>query len=124
MRQLRHVRRLPVKISLQQGTARVTRVLIVSRPNYEKSLVAELLQRIAGASPSTALNGLTTPMEEGSDGKFSSEKDGASYHPAKRRLVQNTSIFTWRKLTYTVRTPSGSRIFLDNIHGYVKPAIL
>ncbi|KAJ5502138.1 CDR ABC transporter [Penicillium fimorum] len=39
-------------------------------------------------------------------------------------LTRNTSIFTWRNLTYTVQTPSGDRVLLDNIHGWVKPGML
>jgi ABC-type multidrug transport system ATPase subunit len=39
-------------------------------------------------------------------------------------LVRNTSIFTWRNLTYTVKTPSGDLQLLDNVHGYVKPGTL
>ncbi|CAI7573472.1 unnamed protein product [Penicillium pancosmium] len=39
-------------------------------------------------------------------------------------LVRNTSIFTWRNLTYTVKTPTGDRVLLDNINGWVKPGML
>ncbi|PNP43003.1 hypothetical protein THARTR1_11156 [Trichoderma harzianum] len=43
---------------------------------------------------------------------------------ADDNLVRNTSIFTWKNLTYTVKTPSGDRVLLDNIHGWVKPGML
>ncbi|KAL1892603.1 ATP-binding cassette transporter snq2 [Sporothrix stenoceras] len=39
-------------------------------------------------------------------------------------LVRNTSIFTWKNLTYTVNTPSGERVLLDNVNGWVKPGML
>ncbi|SPO04637.1 probable ATP-binding cassette multidrug transport protein; ABC transporter [Cephalotrichum gorgonifer] len=39
-------------------------------------------------------------------------------------LVRNTSIFTWKNLTYTVKTPTGDRILLDNVQGWVKPGML
>ena len=39
-------------------------------------------------------------------------------------LMRNTSVFTWRNLTYIVPTPSGDRTLLDNVHGYVKPGML
>ncbi|KKK25949.1 ABC drug exporter AtrF [Aspergillus rambellii] len=39
-------------------------------------------------------------------------------------LTRNTSIFTWKNLTYTVKTPSGDRVLLDNIHGWVRPGML
>ncbi|KAG9232537.1 putative Brefeldin A resistance protein [Amylocarpus encephaloides] len=42
----------------------------------------------------------------------------------KDALVQNTSVFTWKNLTYTVKTPSGDRVLLDNVQGWVKPGQL
>jgi hypothetical protein len=39
-------------------------------------------------------------------------------------LVRNTSIFTWRNLSYVVKTPTGDRTLLDNVHGYCKPGML
>ncbi|KAK6193093.1 ATPase with role in protein import into the ER [Pestalotiopsis sp. IQ-011] len=38
-------------------------------------------------------------------------------------LVRNTSIFTWKNLSYTVKTPSGDRTLLDNVQGWVKPGM-
>ena len=40
------------------------------------------------------------------------------------QLIRNTSVFTWRNLTYTVKTPSGDRVLLDNVQGWVKPGML
>lgn len=40
------------------------------------------------------------------------------------QLVRNTSVFTWKNLTYTVKTPSGDRVLLDNVQGWVKPGML
>ncbi|TGO45117.1 hypothetical protein BCON_0421g00040 [Botryotinia convoluta] len=39
-------------------------------------------------------------------------------------LIRNKSIFTWKNLTYTVKTTSGDRVLLDNVQGYVKPGML
>jgi ABC-type multidrug transport system ATPase subunit len=39
-------------------------------------------------------------------------------------LVKNTSVFTWKGLTYTVQTPTGDRVLLDNVNGWVKPGML
>jgi ATP-binding cassette subfamily G (WHITE) protein 2 (SNQ2) len=39
-------------------------------------------------------------------------------------LIRNTSVFTWKNLTYTVSTPSGDRVLLDNVQGWVKPGML
>ena len=43
---------------------------------------------------------------------------------AETSLVRNTSVFTWKNLSYTVKTPSGDRLLLDNVQGYVKPGML
>ncbi|KAJ5473142.1 CDR ABC transporter [Penicillium sp. IBT 31633x] len=40
------------------------------------------------------------------------------------QLVRNTSVFTWKNLSYTVKTPTGDRLLLDNVHGWVKPGML
>jgi ABC-type multidrug transport system permease subunit/ABC-type multidrug transport system ATPase subunit len=39
-------------------------------------------------------------------------------------LVRNTSVFTWKNLSYTVKTPEGDRVLLDNVQGWVKPGML
>ncbi|KAL3428709.1 ABC-2 type transporter-domain-containing protein [Aspergillus tetrazonus] len=40
------------------------------------------------------------------------------------QLMRNTSIFTWKGLSYTVKTSSGDRVLLDNVQGWVKPGML
>ncbi|KAG9252266.1 ABC multidrug transporter [Emericellopsis atlantica] len=40
------------------------------------------------------------------------------------QLIRNTSIFTWKGLSYTVKTSSGDRVLLDNVQGWVKPGML
>lgn len=40
------------------------------------------------------------------------------------QLIRNTSVFTWKNLTYTVKTPTGDRVLLDNVQGWVKPGML
>lgn len=39
-------------------------------------------------------------------------------------LIRNKSIFTWKNLTYTVKTLDGDRVLLDDVQGYVKPGML
>jgi ATP-binding cassette subfamily G (WHITE) protein 2 (SNQ2) len=46
--------------------------------------------------------------------------DGAS----GTNLIGNSSVFTWKNLTYTVKTPSGDRVLLNNVKGWVKPGML
>ncbi|KAF2013317.1 ABC transporter [Aaosphaeria arxii CBS 175.79] len=50
-------------------------------------------------------------------GRTTQEQNDAS-------LMRNTSVFTWRNLSYVVQTPTGDRTLLDNVHGYVKPGML
>lgn len=40
------------------------------------------------------------------------------------QLIHNTSVFTWKDLTYSVKTPGGERALLDNVQGWVKPGML
>lgn len=40
------------------------------------------------------------------------------------QFIQKASVFTWKNLTYTVKIPSGDRVLLDNVQGWVKPGIL
>jgi ABC-type multidrug transport system ATPase subunit len=39
-------------------------------------------------------------------------------------LIKNTSLFTWKNLSYTVKTHEGERLLLDNVQGWVKPGML
>lgn len=42
----------------------------------------------------------------------------------EKELIKNTSVFTWKNLTYTVKTPTGDKVLLDNVYGFVKPGML
>ncbi|KAM0670779.1 hypothetical protein ACQRIT_006673 [Beauveria bassiana] len=53
----------------------------------------------------------------------STEEEGSS-DSLQNKLVRNTSIFTWKNLSYTVKTPSGDRLLLDNVQGWIKPGNL
>ncbi|KAJ5649509.1 ABC multidrug transporter atrF [Penicillium longicatenatum] len=54
-----------------------------------------------------------------------SENDARdSSNDIENQLVRNTSVFTWKDLSYTVKTPSGDRLLLDNVYGWVKPGML
>jgi hypothetical protein len=41
-----------------------------------------------------------------------------------QNLIRNASIFTWRNLSYIVKTPSGNRKLLNNVSGFVRPGML
>ncbi|CAG8198303.1 unnamed protein product [Penicillium salamii] len=49
-----------------------------------------------------------------------------STNPAllEQQLAPNSSVFTWKNLSYTVKTPSGPQLLLDNVQGWVKPGTL
>ncbi|EEA23735.1 hypothetical protein TMatcc_006811 [Talaromyces marneffei ATCC 18224] len=50
--------------------------------------------------------------------------DKSSQPDIDNNLIRNTSVFTWKNLCYTVKTPSGDRLLLDNVQGWVKPGML
>ena len=39
-------------------------------------------------------------------------------------LIRNRSVFTWKNLKNTVKTASGDKVLLDDVHGWVKPGML
>ncbi|OQE36143.1 hypothetical protein PENCOP_c012G00764 [Penicillium coprophilum] len=75
----------------------------------------KLKQHHAAIMDEEAQNNEKTVARETSDEPVKAQDDN---------LSRNTSIFTWRNLTYTVQTPTGDRVLLDNIHGWVKPGML
>lgn len=52
------------------------------------------------------------------------QKENESEDSMQAELIRNTSVFTWRNLSYIVKTSSGDRTLLNNVHGYVKPGML
>ncbi|KAF3357286.1 hypothetical protein VD0004_g8799 [Verticillium dahliae] len=63
---------------------------------------------------------------EGGTKEKTSPKSGAESPSGNvgKELIRNESIFTWKNLTYTVKTSDGDRVLLDNVQGYVKPGML
>ncbi|KAJ5148289.1 hypothetical protein N7476_000116 [Penicillium atrosanguineum] len=77
--------------------------------------------------PRESLKKLQTQSDEEAQGNEKGAPRMTTDKPAEvddENLVRNTSIFTWKNLTYTVKTPTGDRVLLDNIHGWVKPGML
>ena len=59
------------------------------------------------------------------DDKIATEKSSVdSSAQTEKGLIQNTSVFTWRDLTYTVKTSGGDRVLLDSVNGFIKPGTL
>lgn len=73
-----------------------------------------------GSEAATVKNESTTPSGSETEASTNVALDQVS----KARLIRNSSIFTWKNLTYTVKTSSGDRILLDNVQGWVKPGNL
>jgi ABC-type multidrug transport system permease subunit/ABC-type multidrug transport system ATPase subunit len=61
---------------------------------------------------------------EGEKGTKAKTKNGKKDDDLQDNLMSNTSVFTWKKLTYTVKTPAGDRVLLDDVMGWVKPGML
>lgn len=64
------------------------------------------------------------PQEKTNSGSGSSLRDEKPLEPNHGGLLRNTSIFTWKNLTYTVKTADGPRKLLDDVQGWVKPGTL
>ncbi|KAF2221205.1 CDR ABC transporter-domain-containing protein [Elsinoe ampelina] len=54
----------------------------------------------------------------------SGTSDNNSLQRVETQLNRNKSAFTWQNLTYTVQTPSGPPVLLNDVHGWVKPGEL
>ncbi|TLD39431.1 ABC transporter [Venturia nashicola] len=63
-------------------------------------------------------------VSDTSNSSRSTLNDSGEAVPAGAELMRNTSVFTWRNLSYTVKTAAGDRVLLDDVHGYVKPGML
>jgi ABC-type multidrug transport system permease subunit/ABC-type multidrug transport system ATPase subunit len=67
--------------------------------------------------------------QQGQSGNGSRSGDESIINNSKedevdKQLIKNTSLFTWKNLSYTVKTPTGDRKLLDNVQGWVKPGML
>ncbi|KFY13726.1 hypothetical protein V492_03073 [Pseudogymnoascus sp. VKM F-4246] len=81
-----------------------TRSVVVQRQIDEEGQVDE--KRMAPSGSDVEAN---TASEEGQQ---------------QTNLIRNSSIFTWKNLSYTVKTRSGDLLLLNNVQGYVKPGNL
>ena len=79
--------------------------------------------------PRERSNIVTKQDEEANTGEKTTSKGqdvvtAGSDTDADRILIRNTSVFTWKDLSYTVKTPEGDRLLLDKVQGWVKPGML
>ena len=96
--------------------------LVVPRENQVKTkhLVDKKDEESQPVATTQSISSADTQLAEGEK----TEQDTMNDANVNKQLVRNTSIFTWRNLTYTVKTPTGDRVLLDNVQGYVKPGML
>ncbi|KAI6860252.1 pleiotropic drug resistance protein, ABC superfamily, partial [Hortaea werneckii] len=67
---------------------------------------------------------LLRAQDEEAPAQDSKRSETQSDNPIENDLIRNKSVFTWKDLTYTVKTPDGDRVLLDKVSGYVKPGML
>ena len=73
------------------------------------------------AKDEEAQNSNADPVNEKSSQPQSSESTDKE---VENNLIRNTSVFTWKNLTYKVNTPGGERTLLNDVQGWVKPGQL
>lgn len=91
------------------GSLLIPRENVKARKIPTKSDQESQIAEKGTSSPETSVSSLS--QEEGNTA------DG-------QNLVRNESIFTWKNLTYTVKTPSGDRVLLNDVQGFIKPGML
>ncbi|KAI8680958.1 hypothetical protein NCS55_00344800 [Fusarium keratoplasticum] len=69
-----------------------------------------------------------TPRSSDEESQYSGEDTVGSeprpYQATDGALIRNTSIFTWKDISYVVKTAEGDRKLLDDVYGWVKPGML
>ncbi|KAF7185841.1 ABC multidrug transporter atrF [Pseudocercospora fuligena] len=90
--------------------------LVIPREKQKKTMHLVKSDVEAQSSASLPASEKTLPSDP--------EKRNSKNNDVDAQLIRNTSVFTWKNLTYTVNTPSGPRVLLDNVQGWVKPGML
>lgn len=85
-------------------------------PREKQNKVSHLLQPVDEESAGAEKQNQKPPSVSGSASGVTDSQE--------QDLIRNKSIFTWRNLTYTVKTPDGDRVLLNEVQGYVKPGML
>ncbi|PSN65506.1 ABC transporter [Corynespora cassiicola Philippines] len=86
--------------------------LLIPRENRKKVAITAPRDEEAQSGEKSTRENAATGQNNGSEDQLGNS------------LMRNTSVFTWRNLSYVVKTPTGDRTLLDNVHGYVKPGML
>jgi ATP-binding cassette subfamily G (WHITE) protein 2 (SNQ2) len=102
------------KTSNWKESAGQSSALLVPREKVSKNA------KVLANDEESQTNGEKAPTPTQRDERTSSSETLGT----KEQLIRNTSVFTWKNLTYTVKTPSGDRVLLDDVQGWVKPGQL
>lgn len=92
--------------------------LVIPRENQKQTKHIIARDEEAQVESNTSISSGDTQVQQ------AGSANGTDNEKVDEQLVRNTSIFTWRNLKYTVKTPDGDRVLLDNVNGYVKPGML
>lgn len=101
------------RLVIPREQAKTNKAMAAQRQNDEEG-------QIDPAAATTKNESVTPSGSETETGTSTSEQQ----RPSQARLIRNSSIFTWKSLSYTVKTASGDRVLLDNVQGWVKPGNL
>lgn len=88
-------------------------------PREKAKIVRQVLQRDEEAQAQDDAAALPS-----GEVQATKEKEEGRGNTSEADLIRNTSIFTWKNLSYTVKTPSGDRQLLNDVQGWVKPGML
>ena len=91
-------------------------LLVPREKKAQSKLIANDEENLPGEKEVTSSSSSDTAND-----KRVAEKDKGDL---ERSLMRNTSVFTWKDLCYTVKTPTGDRQLLDNVQGWIKPGML
>lgn len=90
----------------------------------ERTVLAHPREKLKLVKASTQDEEAQIAEKTGSDSETGGVLEQTQSVVRQRTLMQNTSIFTWKHLNYTVSTPDGERKLLDDVQGWVKPGML
>jgi ABC-type multidrug transport system permease subunit/ABC-type multidrug transport system ATPase subunit len=88
--------------------------LLIPRENVHKA--RHILEDVESQTPEQKV--------VSSDSSLREKAPTAPAEASSDSLIQNSSVFTWKNLSYTVKTPQGDLKLLDNVQGWVKPGML
>ncbi|CAK7220234.1 hypothetical protein SCUCBS95973_004090 [Sporothrix curviconia] len=111
------------RLLLEAGAANITEADL---RRGMKCMDDDIFEKLLNATTDATLLAGGTNNDYGSDDEAPMEAGDVQESPNinDNNFTRNTSIFTWENLTYTVNTPTGECVMLDNVHGWANPGML